>query len=177
VGRAAVEGAPTRAAAFQDLVDRHLDASYRLARAIVGDPFEAEDATHDAIVRAWRQWPTLRDRDRFEAWFHRILVNTCRNRLRQRRTLRPIEGSVELSVADEGHVGRPEEREWMGEALARVSPDHRAVLALRYYLDLPLGEIATRLGIPEGTVSSRIHYALAALRSALEELERQEAGR
>src|SRR5262245_14422274 len=66
-----------RAAAFVRLADAHLDRAYGLARAILRDPVEAQDATHDAFVRAWRSWPSLRDPDRFEAWFDRILVNTC----------------------------------------------------------------------------------------------------
>ncbi len=70
-----------RAIAFVELAERHLDASYRLARAILHDPADAEDATHDAVVTAWRQFSTLRDVAHFEGWFHRILVNTCRNRL------------------------------------------------------------------------------------------------
>ena len=71
-----------RAAAFTRLADEHLDRAYRLARAILRDPAEAQDATHDAFVQAWRKWDTLRDPARFEPWFDRILVNTCRDRLR-----------------------------------------------------------------------------------------------
>ena len=73
---------PAAAEAFQALADEHLDAAYRLARIILRDQAEAQDATHDAFVQAWRKWSTLRDPDRFEAWFDRILVNACRDRLR-----------------------------------------------------------------------------------------------
>ena len=69
-----------RATTFATLADGHLDEAYRLARLIVGDASEAEDATHDAFVAAWRGWGRLRDPGRFDAWFGRILVNTCRNR-------------------------------------------------------------------------------------------------
>ena len=163
--------ASARAAAFTSLADQHLDASYRLARAIVGDRAEAEDATHDALVQAWRQWSTLRDHSRFEAWFHRILVNTCRNRLRSRNRWRTQDLSSDLEMAGRDAIGQSDDRQQMGAALARLSPDHRSVLALRYYLDLPIEEIAARLGIPTGTVNSRLHYALKELRVALGETD------
>ncbi len=87
-------GSSVRADAFRDLADKHLDASYGLAYLILGQRAEAEDATHDAFVTAWRKWSTLRDHDLFQHWFDRILVNTCRNRLRHApagglRTSRP----------------------------------------------------------------------------------------
>jgi hypothetical protein len=74
----------TRTSAFHRLTSQHLDANYRLARAILHDPADAEDATQDALVQAWRKWPTLRDPKLFEHWFTRILVNTCRDHLRRR---------------------------------------------------------------------------------------------
>ena len=80
-----VDKTTDRAAAFVRLADEHLDAAYRLARAILRDPSEAQDATHDALLQAWRKWSTLRDPSRFEPWFDRILVNLCRNRLQQLR--------------------------------------------------------------------------------------------
>ena len=76
-----VEPTSERARAFLRLADDHLDTAYRLARHILRDPTEAQDATHDAFEQAWRKWSTLRDPARFEHWFDRILVNTCRDRL------------------------------------------------------------------------------------------------
>jgi RNA polymerase sigma-70 factor (ECF subfamily) len=155
-----------RAAAFTDLADQHLDASYRLAHAILGDRAEAEDATHDALVTAWRRWSSLRDHAKFEAWFHRILVNTCRNRIRQSSRRRTDDLSASLAMPGADPIRGSDDRQQMGDALGRLSPDHRSVLALRYYLDLPIEEIASRLGVPAGTVNSRIHYALKELRIA-----------
>ena len=66
-----------RAIAFTRLTADRLASCYRLATAILGDPIEAEDAAHDAAVRAWERWGSLRDPDRFDAWFGRILVNEC----------------------------------------------------------------------------------------------------
>ncbi len=78
-----------RRAAFEALADAELDGAYRLAGVILGDPWQAEDATHDAVVQAWLRYGSLRDPDRFGAWFQRILVNGCRDRLRQ-RSRRPV---------------------------------------------------------------------------------------
>jgi RNA polymerase sigma-70 factor (ECF subfamily) len=162
----ALEGPGIRAAAFTQLADEHLDAAYRLAHAILGSRAEAEDATHDALIQAWRRWSQLRDHALFERWFDRILVNTCRNRLRRTNKWHTRDLSAELAAA--GNATREvDDRDQMRVALARLSPDHRVVVALRFYRDLPIAEIATRLGVPEGTVNSRLHYALGHLRDTL----------
>jgi RNA polymerase sigma-70 factor (ECF subfamily) len=155
-----------RDAAFVRLADEHLDRAYGLARAILRDPTDAQDATHDAFVQAWRKWDTLRDPDRFEAWFDRILVNTCRNRLRSSRR-EATDISDEVAIATGDVTRRTEERELIGAAIADLSPDHQVVVALRFYRDLPIAEIAARLGVPEGTVHSRLHYAMQRLHDAL----------
>ena len=156
-----------RAAAFTRLADEHLDRAYRLARAILRDPAEAQDAVHDAFVQAWRKWETLRDPARFEPWFDRILVNTCRNRLRSpNRQTTDISAEVALSTGD--HAGRAEDRAVIGNAIAALSPDHQVVVAMRFYLDLTIEDIAARLGIPSGTVQSRLHYALRRLHGAID---------
>jgi RNA polymerase sigma-70 factor (ECF subfamily) len=164
---AQVRTARPRDAAFQALADEHLDRAYRLARAILRSPSDAQDATHDAFVRAWRNWDTLRDPDRFEPWFDRILVNTCRNRLRARRS-QLTDISAEVAQAAGDHTGRLEDRQVIGSAIAELSPDHQVVVALRFYRDLTVDDIATRLGVPAGTVRSRIHYALKRLRDLLD---------
>jgi RNA polymerase sigma-70 factor (ECF subfamily) len=156
-----------RDAAFVRLADEHLDKAYRLARAILRDPVEAQDATHDAFVQAWRKWETLRDQTRFEPWFDRILVNICRNRLRStRRQATDISAEVALATGD--HTGHAEDRDVLGAAIASLSPDHQVVVALRFYRDLTVPDIASRLGVPSGTVQSRLHYALKRLHDAIE---------
>ena len=165
----AIEAEPSseRATAFLHLADEHLDAAYRLARAILRDPIEAQDATHDAFVQAWRKWETLRDQTKFEPWFDRILVNTCKNRIRTgRREATDISTEVALATGD--HTGYAEDRDIIGAAIASLSPDHQVVVALRFYRDLPVAEIANRLGVPPGTVQSRLHYALKRLHDAIE---------
>ena len=165
-----------RATAFAALLDRGLETHYRLAAVILGDPVEAEDAVHDAAVVAWGGFAGLHDRDRFEAWFGRILVNGCRDRLRVRRR-RPVVGTI----PDYGTLGGGPRTDDAGTSLAdrdelerafvSLDPDHAIVVALRYYTDLTVPQIATRLGIAEGTVKSRLHHALRRLRTAVEATE------
>jgi RNA polymerase sigma-70 factor (ECF subfamily) len=166
--RPVVAEPPTeRERAFLRLADDHLDAAYRLARAILRDATEAQDATHDAFEQAWRKWSTLRDPARFEPWFDRILVNTCRDRLRSTRR-QPTDISGELAITTSDPYGQAHDRDLLASAIAVLSPDHRVVVALRYYRDLPVEEIASRLGIPAGTVQSRLHYALKRLQAAID---------
>jgi RNA polymerase sigma-70 factor, ECF subfamily len=165
-----------RDAAFVQLADRHLDRAYRLARAILRNPADAQDATHDAFVQAWRKWGTLRDRERFEPWFDRILVNTCRNRLRSSHRL-ATDISAEVALAAGDHLHQTEDREVIATALAALSPDHQVVVALRFYRDLPVSAIATRLGVPDGTVRSRLHYALKRLHAAIDAADPKGADR
>ncbi len=95
--------------AFHDLADGHLDAAYRLAWSILRDPVEAQDATHDAFVQAWRRWPSLRDQDRLQAWFDRILVNTCRDRLRRQQRWPTSDISAEVAERSAGAVAPREQ--------------------------------------------------------------------
>ena len=105
---AVVEQPTERAEAFLRLADDHLDAAYRLARAILHDATDAQDATHDAVERAWRKWSTLRDPARFEPWFDRILVNTCRDRLRSaHRQATDISVEVAMASGDNHRVTSP----------------------------------------------------------------------
>jgi len=166
-----------RAAAFRRLADRHLDSAYRLARAILRDQADAQDATHDAFVQAWQKWSTLRDPLRFDQWFDRILVNTCRNRLQRSRRQQTKDISDELGLATGDQYGQSLDRDVVGQAIATLSPDHQIVVALRFYRDLTVEEIATRLGIPAGTVQSRLHYSMKRLHAAIGAADLEEQSR
>jgi len=161
-------GATARSDSFQRLADQHLDASYGLAYAILGNPADAQDATHDAFVTAWRKWGSLRDLSAFEAWFTRILVNTCRNRMRRAFRTRPLDLSDELRAAAGDPYRGSDDRALIGAALAGLSADHRIVVALRFYRDLTVDEIARWLSLPAGTVKSRLHYALIQMGTAID---------
>ena len=160
-----------RADAFRALADQHLDASYRLAQVILGQRAEAEDATHDAFVTAWRKWSTLRDPALFEHWFDRILVNTCRNRLRQvsRRPAEDLSSELPSEAADA--YGPMHDRGLLGPAMAELAPDQRVVVALRFFRDLSIDQIAARLGVRQGTVKSRLHRGLRGLRISLDQAD------
>jgi RNA polymerase sigma-70 factor (ECF subfamily) len=167
-GRASEAWRRQRVEAFSLVDDSRLLQSYRLATLVMRDRDEAEDATQEAIERAWSSWATLRDTGRFDAWFDRILVNVCRNRMRHIRTIRllPLDDALDLAAAD-AHEGTAT-RLSLEPAFVRLSPDQRIIVVLRYWRDLSIEEIAERLGIPAGTVKSRLHYALRTLRAAIE---------
>ncbi len=149
---------------FLELARDGLDRAYRLAGLFLGDAEEAADATQDALVRAWRSSGSIRDETTFEAWFDRILVNVCRDRLRRRRRIR----FVTIDDATESiHLPDPframVETDEIYRALQTLDPDLRAVIVLRFWADLTVDAIAARLGIPAGTVKSRLHRALKEL--------------
>ena len=134
---------------------------------------EAQDATHDAFEQAWRKWSTLRDPARFEPWFDRILVNTCRDRLRSARR-QATDISAEVAIATGDPFAQAHDRDLLANAIAALPPEHRVVIALRYYRDLTVEAIASVLDIPPGTVQSRLHYALKRLHSAIDTADGKE---
>jgi len=160
------EEVPDRARTFERLSEDQLSASYRLAAVLLRDRIEAEDAVQDALVRAWRGWPRLRDPARFESWFQRILVNGCHDRLRQRKHWARVAQLPERSGPDEH--GRSDERAALRQALESLSVDQRVVVVLRYFGDLTMEQIAERTDSRVGTVKSRLHHGLRALRAAYE---------
>jgi RNA polymerase sigma-70 factor (ECF subfamily) len=170
-GPDAIGSLAARRQAFERLTDRRLLQAYRLATLVMRDPAEAEDAVHDAAVTAWTRFDELRDHDRFDAWFDRIVVNACRQRLR-RRVLRPVAVAdpPEVPLADGATVRA--ERDVLRRALERLTPEHRAVVVLRHLEGYSTSEIAERTGEREGTVRSRLHYALRELRAAYDAASR-----
>jgi len=165
----AADAEAARAVAFERLVEDRLDATYRLARLILRDAQEAEDATHDAFVRAWREHGRLRDPDRFDAWFGRILVNACRDRLRRGSHRRHDDLDRAASAAAPHDANRQvDERDALERAFRTLNADQRIAVVLRYYRDLSVEQVARTVGAPVGTVRSRLHYGLKEMRRALE---------
>jgi RNA polymerase sigma factor (sigma-70 family) len=164
-----------RAAAFRSLLDGALDDAYRRAAVILANRIEAEDAVHDAAERAWRSWGSLRDRESFDPWFARILLNVCRDRLRRRRRVAVVEVRGEPPETEDAASAAAfrgvDDRARMLDALAGLSPDERIAIALRYEADLTVPEIARLTGAREGTIKARLHRALARLRLRLGEEE------
>jgi RNA polymerase sigma-70 factor (ECF subfamily) len=151
-----------------------LDGAYRLATCILRDRAAAEDAVQEAALRAWAMRRGLRDPDRAEAWFARIVVNTCRAEL-ARQARRPALSPYEATA---GADYSSELRDEVGRALTRLTPDEQIVIAMRYGRDLTVPQISQQTGIREGTVKSRLHNAHEHLRAAFEaERRAEEVGR
>lgn len=159
--------------AFARLVDRHARDLYRLAAAMVGED-DAHDVTQDTLVAVWRELPRLRDVDRFPAWMRSIHMNRCRNVLRSRGRRRTVSSGLD-PAAFLGLAAQPAEEPiarlhsaWaIDEALSALTVLEREVFALHYVGDLALREVGRTLGIPEGTVKTRLHSGLLRLRREL----------
>ncbi|HEV8696686.1 MAG TPA: sigma-70 family RNA polymerase sigma factor [Candidatus Limnocylindrales bacterium] len=148
-----------------EIADRFL----AVARRILRDLDLAEDATQQALLTAWQDLPQLRDPARFEAWSYRLLVRACYAEGRRERRWAP---NLRLLPIDEpaadGDLGSVVDRDELERGFRRLSLDHRSVVVLHHYLDLPLDRVAEILGIPVGTAHSRLHHAMRALRAALD---------
>jgi len=155
----------TRPELLASRVVARVEPAYRLARAILLDDEDAADVVQDACVTAWARAQGLRDVDRFDAWFDRIVVNLCRDRIRRRRLIRTIPARNLLGPTE---PSSPETDPDLDAALDSLGADHRIVVLLRYWQDLTVDEIARRLEIRSGTVKSRLHYALRMIRTRLE---------
>ena len=154
--------------AFAALIDAAANRLYALACLILRDPGRAEDATQEAFVRAWRELPRLRDVDRFDAWLRRLVVNACYDE--GRRVHRRAEVSL-LRVGDRSQADSSsavDDSDRVERAFRRLPLDQRTVLALQHHFELSHSEIAATLGIPLGTVKSRVRYGVTAMRAALE---------
>ena len=153
--------------AFGQLVEARVDSTLRMARAILGNEAEAQEVTQDAFVSAWRNLPTLRDTDRFDAWLNRIVVNRSRDLLRHRHRVRQIDvEDVDLATTDNAAAGI--ETASLLAAFDRISVADRQILVLHHLHDLPMAEVARQLGIPIGTAKSRLWSARRALERAME---------
>ena len=151
--------------AFAALVDESIARLDAAARLILRDPELARDAVQDALVRAWRSLPGLRDPDRFDAWLHRLTVHACLDLIRRRRR-RVIE--VELTPIHDHHLpdltAVVDDRDLLDRALQRLEPEARAMVVLHYYLGMTVPDIADSMGIPLGTAKARLHRSIAAMR-------------
>jgi RNA polymerase sigma-70 factor (ECF subfamily) len=154
--------------AFDVLASAAYHRLYAIARRILRDGYAAEDAVQDALVQAWRDLWGLRDPRAFDAWMHRLLVRSCADQQRRARRTR-LDVAVEPIEVPEPHddYSRVADRDALDRAFLRLSFDHRAVLVLTHYVGLSGPEVAETLGIPVGTVASRLHYAIRAMRAEL----------
>jgi RNA polymerase sigma-70 factor (ECF subfamily) len=155
--------------AFDDLARQAGDRCMAIAFRVLRDFDLADDAVQAAMVTAWREIRALRNPDAFEPWLHRILTRACYAEARRRR--RWSEGIRLLPVEPE-HGPDPylaiELRDQLDRAFRRLTVEQRTVLVFHLYLGLSLPEVADHIGIPIGTVKSRVHRAKQALRASLE---------
>jgi RNA polymerase sigma-70 factor (ECF subfamily) len=162
--------------AFSVLAGGAVDRLYAIARLILRDTDLAEDATQDALVRAWRDLPTLRDVERFDAWLYRLIVRSCADIGRRRRRWRTELSVVSIEPAEPDRAAELADRDLLERGLRRLSAAQRTILILHFYLGLSASEAADALDIPPGTAKSRLHYAIEALRAVLAADERSSAG-
>lgn len=162
--------------AFCALIDVHATTLTRIAAALVGAS-DAEDAAQEAVVRAWRAWPELRDRTAARAWLISITINVCRDWLRGRfgarlRLTESLSGAgdepraIAQLDADPGasdHAAALDLR----HAITTLDDDLRVIVALRYYTGMDSTTIGAALGMPAATVRTRLRRALGLLRDQL----------
>lgn len=155
--------------AFSVLARANGDRLFTLAQRILRDIDRAEDATQQTLVIAWRELPRLRDPDRFDVWLQRILVNTCYAEAKRIRRHSANVRVLAMEPADpRDDVLAVAHRDELERGFRRIPPEQRAILVMHHYLGLAPARIAETLGLPAGTVRSRLHYAHAAMRAALE---------
>lgn len=155
--------------AFASLAVAAGDRLHAVAHRILRDIELAEDATQRALLAIWRDLPQLRDPTRFDAWSYRLLVRACYAEGRKEHHWTP---NMRLLPNDGGsHADASAEiadRDQLERGFRRLSINHRAVVVLHYYLDLPVDRVAAILEVPPGTVRSRLHHAMRGLRAALD---------
>jgi RNA polymerase sigma-70 factor, ECF subfamily len=154
--------------AFSQLVDLDGDTCYAIAYRILRDAERAQDAVQQAFLLAWRELPRLRDPDRFSPWLYRLLVNACYEELRRHRRwtsrirILPVDGP-----SGPDPIVSVDDRDALDRAFRRLTPEHRAVFVLHHHAGLALAEVAGIVGVPLGTVKSRLHHATRSMRAAI----------
>lgn len=156
------KGRRIQVADFAELLNARRSWIFGLALKIVGNPEEAEDVAQTAIFRAWRKASSLRDPEMLQTWLRKIVVRSAINHLRAHEPV--LDAEEEPASSTDNDTQLQVER-----TLSRLKPDHRAILALALGEELSYREVAESLGIPEGTVSSRLNAAKTAFRNLWEE--------
>jgi RNA polymerase sigma-70 factor (ECF subfamily) len=154
--------------AFEALAMAAGDRLFAIATLILRDRQRAEDAVQEALIHAWRELPRLRDPDRFDAWLRRLLVNACADEGRHQRRWSTEVRMIRSEPTTDDAAQALADRDQLERGFRRLKPEQRTLVVLHFYVGLPVPEIAETLGIPAGTVKSRLHYATSTLRAALD---------
>jgi RNA polymerase sigma factor (sigma-70 family) len=163
-------------AAYEEIVNRYQQVAFRTAYVITGSAADAEDAAQEGFVKAYRALGTFRAGAEPRPWLLRIVANEARNRVRSTGRRHQLELRLAEGFRPGGAAPSPEaaaiaaeDRQRLLAQVNELSEEDRLVIASRYFLELSGEETAAALGIPEGTVKSRLSRALARLRSRVEE--------
>jgi RNA polymerase sigma-70 factor (ECF subfamily) len=166
--------------AFEEIVEMYKDKVYQLCYRMLGNKHEAEDAAQETFIRAYMNLNSFNLKMKFSTWLYRIATNLCIDRLRKKKPdyyldadIAGTEGLTMYSqipaetVLPEKEVESMELREQIQEEIEKLPDKYRAVIILKYIEDLSLNEISEILGMPLGTVKTRIHRGREALRNQL----------
>lgn len=166
--RASLDG---ETAAWGEIVTRYKDAVFGLCLGFLRNRADAEDIAQDAFVRAYVNLRRYNLEKKFSTWLFTIAANLCRNRLRYRRNHPVVEPPDSIPGGGDPAVtiAREDRQAKIKAALSRLPYSYRAPLVLRFYNDLPYRDIGDILGIPEGTVKTRIHRGKALLKDLMEQ--------
>ena len=155
--------------AFSTLAEQSIGHLYDVAQLMLRDSDLAQDAVQEALILTWRDLRALRDPDRFTAWMHRILVRCVYRAATQERrqaAVRVLDTGDDRAISDSSH--ELEDRDQIDRGFRRLKPELRAVLVVHHYLGLTYDEAAEVLGVPAGTVKSRLNRATIAMRAELD---------
>jgi RNA polymerase sigma-70 factor (ECF subfamily) len=155
--------------AFEQIVNVSFDRCHAVARRLLRDSQLAEDAVQQAMINVWRDLPRLRDTTRYDAWSYKLLVRACYAEYKRAPKWLPgLDADSPREPRSGDDYGAVLDRDQLERGFRCLSMDHRAVIVLHHYLDLPLDQVGAALDIPVGTVKSRLHRALDEMRAALE---------
>ena len=155
-------------AEFREFMHARWPAMVRLAYGLTGDQGHAEDVAQAAFARAYASWPRVKRSGDPDAYVRQIVINENRNRFRKHRVAEQLTDSVLIDVPWTDATHESDERSALIAALQRLGPRQRAVIVLRYWLDLTEQETAAALNCSVGTVKSQASRALATLRESIE---------